>query len=415
MSQITRLASDDFEALFRITSNAYVRSDRSSATALEETLARFKKIQELPGSGGLYGAKHDGELMGGMLLLEFTMNLYGVTVKGAGVGMVAVGLVHKKQRVAKDLISFFLRWARREGMPVAMLYTFRPDFYRQMGFGWGTKTNHYHVQPASFPRGSREHVRILNASDAAAVHACYGQFYRRTHGMFERNVEHFEQMLGHAKQRVVGVERDGSIVAYLVWTFEPAHAENYMINNMDVAELVYEDGVALGELVAFLHTQSDQISRVVLHTQDAYLHHLLSDPRNASENFIATAHESNAQGVGILYRIVDLPAFFQALEGRTFGDQSCTVRFTITDDFLPENDGSTTVRFVHGRPEMSTDEAYDVEIRLECAHASSLLMGVLSVKHLHRYGLVDISNRDYLETLHQLLAVDEPPICMTYF
>ncbi len=350
-----------------------------------------------------------------MRLHDYTINLHGTTVKAAGVGMVAVGLVHKKQKVAKDLISYFLQWARDEGMPIAMLYPFRPDFYHDMGFGWGTKANHYQIRPVAFPRGSREHIRMLDASDAAAVHGCYQRYYERTHGMVARDAEHFKRMLESPKQRVVGVERDGALEGYIVWTFESSHPGNDMINDMQVSELVYENSAALSELCAFLQTQSDQINRVVLHSQDAYLHHLLKDPRNTSGNFTTMSHEINAQGIGLMYRLTDLSSFFRVLADHSFGDQTCTVRFTLADSFLPEMAGSTTVRFVEGRPEVDTNAAHDVEIRLDCTHAVELLMGVIPFKFLDRYGLVETSDRGYIETLQRMFAVDEPPICMTYF
>lgn len=415
MSQIKRLTSDDIPALLDIVSNAFSPWNVSTPEQRAETIERWTKLQDEPKTTGLYGAWRDDQLAGGMWLREFTMNLHGVTVRGAGVGMLAVGLLHKKQKVARDIVVYFLRWARAEGMPVAMLYPFRPDFYRNMGFGWGTKDNRYQIAPAAFPRGSREHVRMLTSADAAAVHACYTRFYERTHGMFARDLEGFEKTLNDPKVRAVGVERDGMIYGYLLWTFENAHRDNDMTTDMHVSALLYEDGSALGELCAFLQAQSDQIDRVHIHSQDAFLHHLLTDPRNSTANFLHMAHESNAQGIGIMYRVVDVPAFFRALEGRSFGDQTCLVRFTMIDDLLPENNTSTTVRFVDGRPSVVSDEAYDVEIRLPCAHASSLLLGVVTIKHLLRYGLVEISDHAYVQTLHQLFAADEPPICMTYF
>lgn len=34
---------------------------------------------------------------------------------------------------------FYLRHYRERGTPLTALYPFRPDFYRSMGFGFGTK------------------------------------------------------------------------------------------------------------------------------------------------------------------------------------------------------------------------------------------------------------------------------------
>ena len=86
-----------------------------------------------------------------MRLFDFRMTLHETAVSIGGVGGVAVDLAHKKQKVARDMILFFLRHYREKGAALTTLHPFRPDFYRQMGFGHGTKMNQYRVKPASLP------------------------------------------------------------------------------------------------------------------------------------------------------------------------------------------------------------------------------------------------------------------------
>jgi predicted acetyltransferase len=57
----------------------------------------------------------------------------------------------------------------------------------------------------------------------------------------------------------------------------------------------------------------------------------------------------------------------------------------------------------------------DVEIRVNVADLSSLVVGAVDFERLYTYGRAQISDLDYLETLQRLFAVARPPICMTGF
>jgi predicted acetyltransferase len=134
-----------------------------------------------------YGLFDDQQLLGGMQLHDFRMNIFGAMVAAGGVGYVAVDLPHKKEAVAKELLTFFVRRCRERDQPIALLYPFRPDFYKKMGFGYGAKISQYRVRPSSLPRGpSKTHVRRLCTSDAPLLTDCYNRFCAARHGLIER-------------------------------------------------------------------------------------------------------------------------------------------------------------------------------------------------------------------------------------
>lgn len=105
-----------------------------------------------------YGLFEDGQLLGGMRLHDFTMNMRGILMPVGGLGGVAVDLRRKKEKAARDMVHFFLEhYTGKTGLTA--LYPFRPDFYRKMGFGYGTKISQYAIKPDSLPRGSsKAHV-----------------------------------------------------------------------------------------------------------------------------------------------------------------------------------------------------------------------------------------------------------------
>ncbi len=284
-----------------------------------------------------------------------------------------------------------------------------------MGFGYGTKMDQYRLKPTAFPKGpSREHLRYLAREDRDALVACYRRVAARTHGMMDKTAREARRIFEHADHRVVGYLQDGQVRGYLMFTFELG--EHFVVNDLHVQEWIYETPDALAELMTFLHTQADQIRTVIVETQDEFLHHLLVDPRNGSDRLIPSVyHETNAQGAGLMYRVVDVAAIFDLLAERDFGGQSCTLKLTIADSFLAENDGSTLLRFEQGQVQRLEGGTPEVEVRLDIANLSSLLAGTVSFSSLHRYGLAEISDAAYVETVSRIFAVEQKPVCTTAF
>jgi len=54
-----------------------------------------------------YGLFEDGRLIGVMRLYDFTMKLLSTRTLVGGVGSVAVDLLHKKEKIARDMILYF--------------------------------------------------------------------------------------------------------------------------------------------------------------------------------------------------------------------------------------------------------------------------------------------------------------------
>ncbi len=361
-----------------------------------------------------HGLFRQGRLQGMMCFYDFSMNFLQARIPAGGIGQVAVALPHKKEHVAKEMMLYFLRHYRDRGTPLAALYPFRPDFYRRMGFGYGTKMNQYKVRPSALPRGpSKAQVRYLSEADRKALVACYQRYVANTHGMMEKSEREVKRLFA-PQHRILGYEQDGDIQGYLVFTFE--QGETFLLNDIQIKEFIYENLQALSELLTFLHTQDDQIRHIIVNTQDEYFHYLLVDPRNDSQHLIPDVyHETNAQGVGLMYRVLDAPRLFDLLRERDFGGQTCTLELEIADSFLPENAGSLLLSFEDGRVRQVRGRTPDVHVRLDIAEFSSLLTGSVDFCSLVRYGLAEIRQPEHTATINRIFAVDRKPICTTSF
>lgn len=416
MREIRLLTDQDLDVFVNLVANAYPGMKIVSAEDRERTKQRLLEVGAEDDTVSLYGLFQEGRLLGGMRLHDFTMNMLGISMPAGGVGLIAVHLAYKKEHVAKAMVEYFLRHCRERGAPIALLYPFRPDFYKQMGFGYGTKMNHHRIKPADLPRGpSKAHVRYLGTDDLPALSACYHRVARRTHGMIDKCPYEIRGLRQAPPERIVGYVREGRVEGYLVLGFE--HGETFIVNDILLREFVYETREALYELLTFLHTQADQIRYVILNTQDEWFHYLLQDPRDNPDGLLPriVAHQSNLQGLGVMYRVVDVPGILERLREHNFGGQSCRLDLVVEDTFLPENAGRTALQVEDGYLQPDPCPTADVEVTLGIATCSTLLMGTVPFRRLYTYGLADISDPAYVDTVDALFAVRDKPVCTTPF
>ncbi|VAW35000.1 hypothetical protein MNBD_CHLOROFLEXI01-730 [hydrothermal vent metagenome] len=364
----------------------------------------------------IYGLFEVDEMLGIMRLYDFRMNLHNSNILVGGIGGVGVNLLHKKERVAYDMMQFFLAHYREKGAALAALYPFRPDFYRQMGFGYGRKMNQYRIHPASLPNGRRQNVTFLDASHKQAFNDCYNRVMQVSNGLMAHSDFALEMVFTDTKLQKVGYWADGQLRGYLLFTFEPVPNGNFLRNNIEVRTLIYENVEALRGLLAFLRAQTDQIETIILNTQDEDFHLLLHDPRNGSHHLMPSVyHESNTQGVGIMYRVLDVSRLFDVLSDHNFAGQSCTVQINLTDSFWPKNAGSWRLVVENGSAILNPNAQPDVEIGLDVAEFSSLITGATTFRQLLAYGLATISDVSFADVVHQLFYTPHKPLCTTPF
>lgn len=417
MSTVKLIPKEDIKDFVNIARNAYPSMKVNSQEEIEKATERFSKMQEERKKINFYGLYRDDKMLGGMLHYDFIMNFSSQRIDAGGVGFVAVEFLHKKEKVAKDLITFYLNHYKERGTYMAVLYPFRPDFYKKMGFGYGTKMNQYKIEPRYLPKGSsKSNVFFIGEEDKEELLACYRRHMMKTHGMMEKSEQEVSNLFKNPQNRVVAYKKDNKILAYMAFSFKVDEKESFLITDINVNEFIYEDQNALLEIMTFLHSQSDQIRYIIVNTQDEYFHHMLSNPTNGTNNIIPSVyHESNIQGVGIMYRVIDIKGIFSTLEEHSFGNENCKLKLSIQDSFIQDNDRSFIIHFNEGRAEMKDDNDFEVEISMDIAEFSSLLVGSVNFKSLYRYGLANISDTSYIDTVNKLFYIEEKPICTTPF
>lgn len=400
----------------------YARVQLSAYPAIpgpaEKLVERINLMVENDDTSGLWGVFEEDRMTGGMRLLDFQVNYFGQFIPAGGVGSVAVDLPQKKKGTAKDIIQFFLQHFLDKQAYITMLYPFRPDFYHKMGFGYGQKNNQYSFSPDSLPGGRSGHgVDYLTPDDLPLLRTFCQEYAASRHGFCQKSSFELQGMLrNYAPNRtLVGYKRDGKLKGYIAFGFRKAHETNFVKNNLVIREWLWDGQEALLALCSFLHTQADQINRIVYATQDNDFHFLLRDVRNGSDNIIPSVyHESNTAGVGLMYRITGLGEFLKQTSYRNYNGQTLNLRLKVKDTFRPDNAGEYLLSFQAGRlvPAEHLDDA--VEMSIDIAELSALLMGSVDFGALYRLGKVQTAADD-VAVLERLFAVQRKPECITAF
>lgn len=414
---VRELKDEEFEDFQKIAMQAYpaMFPDNFTAEAKKGWLERMKSANKDSNSErNYYGVFDSDNLLGGMIYFDYTMTVFSQKIQVGGVGLICVDLLHKKQHVAKSIMKAFHDHYYNRGVPITILYPFRPDFYAAMGYGLGKKMNRYQFRPSDLPKNTKKHLIPLNPSHKTLVTECFNRYASNTHGMIQKTEAEIERLL--SSPNVIGFTNNGSIEGFLSFTFKKVDPDHFILHDLIIEELIYENADVLSELLTYLRSQADQVRNMFFHTQDDYFHYLLHDPRNREKNIFLVSQESNVQGLGIMYRIIDTQKLFSDLKNHNFGNQSVSLKLTLKDSFLPANDGSFVLKFDQGQSEIQKDSnSVDVEIFLDIKYFSSIFMGVVSFKKLYQLGLVTISDIKYLDIVNNLFVTDVPPITTQQF
>lgn len=416
---IRKLEKEEISNFVEVVVNAYPGTTKNTAEFKQRYIESLVSIQEKVDSIYFYGLFLNGKLIGGMRIHHFTMNVYGKLVEAGGVGLVAVDLLHKKEKVAKDLIDYFISYFKEKGTSIVMLYPFRPDFYKKMGFGYGTKMNQYQIEPASFPKAAtKEGLIYLDSSHKEQIKSCANRYACSTHGMVLKTDYDLEILFKNPDHKLVGFMKNGELRGYLVFTFKNVNNENFLINNMIVKELVYETPEALAQLSHFLHTQADQVNRIILNTQDNDIEYLINDSRNGSNHLIPSVyHETKTAGIGLMYKLIDVPSFLLQLPTDHLSEASCQVGIIVKDTLHSDEPQKWLLTYAKGK--FSVEEyalnSANIEAELDISDLSSLAMGAVDVNKLYQYGRLKINKREGLAVFKQLFSHSQKPICTAAF
>ena len=396
---------------------ARIQADATPAIPLsvEQQAERIAETNKRP-DVKYYGAYKGDKQVGGFNIWDFEMNMRQSMIKAGGVGCISVDLCHKKEKVCREIMRYFFDDLRKKGANMALLYPFNSAFYHRMGFGFGTLLQQFRLKPDGLTGGnSKSHITRLSEDSAGALAEFYNSRVKQTHGLITKRTDDFVRSLKNPASKIFAYV-DDKIRGYIISQFKKGSDESFLVNDMIIGELLFDSPEVFAELMTFVKSQSDQVRYVILNTQDEGLINTIADPRNHMDRILFAVYQEVCRtGLGIMYRICDVEAFFADIKNSRFGDLNMKLQINVNDSFIPENNRPFMLEFSGGQAAVTDNPAPDAELCIDIAELSSLVMGCVNLKSLVKYGKAKLSDHAYLDILSRSFMLDEKPVCLTYF
>lgn len=371
-------------------------------------------IEETPNEN-LYGVFKNDKVIAGMRTFSFEMNFCSTPIMIGGVGMIAVDLLHKKERNAYQLMQRFIQINQEQNVNIVMLHPFDVNFYKKMGFGLGSQTHQFYLRPEAFYNfAGKDHLVELTTDDRVHVLECYNSVYEKTHGMTKRFPYEKELDRPFNYGRVIGYRQDNEVRGYMV--IELTGKDLY------IHELFFELPEVMKEFSTFFHQQSDQVDKIIINSNHDDLIHFVRSPESGMKTMVdAPSSVDNNHlyntGVGVMYRIINSKVFFEELKNKNhvFACVSLSIKLTINDQFYPTNNEPFILKFVDGKIIEMNGAEFDTEIKMDISEFSAMVMGTVNFKTLHKWGSASISNPEYINHVNQIFLTGDKPVCTKAF
>ncbi len=415
MRRIIQINENHIDDYTDIAFNAYPSFKELEKEAVDEykriTIETMKNDPDVT----FYGMFQDEKLIAVMRLFDFKMNCFGKMASVSGIGYLGVHLMYKKEKIALSMIKFYEQVYKKKDIPIGILLPFRPDFYKKMGYGIGTKLNQYRLPPNRIPAYYGESDLRYIEDDFEKIFTCHERVAYKTHGMIMKIKDEIRDLTNDPYNKIIAnYDEDGDIDGYIVFKFQNGKEGNYTINNIYVKELVYENRDALRKILGFLRKQDDQVNLVIFNTMDEDFHYLFDNPLNDSLNYTPYGYiESNTQAVGAMYKLFDIRRAFKQLSYRNYNNANINIRFLIEDE-MSKSETEVIVNFIDGIANLDAKE-FDITMRIKTSYFSSLFLGCTSVKGLYDLGLLELDNGEYLEEINKAFYYSDKPVCYTDF
>lgn len=381
--EIKRIPESDFAQMIKIVQGAYAGSFNGSQQEAERLDTVFKTMtsegQIIP-----LGAYDNTELMGSVFHYTFDTNFHNNMIKTAGIGTLAVDLLHKKKGVAKALIDASFELAHDDEISLYYLYPFNTKFYRNFGFGYGNPISTYCFASEDV-KVRKTQVELKACSDLEAVFKLHNNRVKTTNGMSLKSYIDQKKLKNLKNGRIISAYDQDILVGYMVMSQKSLDPMNSQSQKIVVQELMYTTRQALYAFMNFFASQKDQVDYIEYATFDKQFHFLLSNTK-----FVPKPQTLDI--ISLKFADVGLGLMPLALEPQVLLDY-LTTQTRFNAEFVVSYPKKPTQSYLMG--------GSDVVIKLSINAFSSWVTGVVSLQDLYEHG--DLESSD----VSRLIAVDQ--------
>ncbi|MBI9013044.1 MAG: GNAT family N-acetyltransferase [Clostridiales bacterium] len=391
--EIKIIPKEDYNKMSQIQQAAYASSFKGTKDEIKILSDIFSDFTD-NGDIRAIGA-YDGETMlGCVLYYDFQTNFHQEIITTAGIGSLAVDLLHKKKHVAHALINHSFELARQEGSDLYYLYPFSTKFYRNFGFGYGSPMYTYCVAPKDFvDKGDKSILSYGSESDYEKVFELHDTLAKNTQGMSMKTYGDKRRIREMKMGKLVLAKDKEELIGYLIYTQKGLSESNNQSQKMVIAEMFYSNSKALNAFGSFFNSQKDQMDYIQIATHDGQFQQLLNNtcfvPEPKTMDIISLKVADKSLGL-MPYALEP-----QNLLNRLKVELSHQLSFTIKH---PRSENKTAV----------VGQGDPISITLTINEFSSWITGVITLKELFDLGQLKSDHPELLRKIDQQMYFESP-------
>ncbi|MCS6882965.1 MAG: GNAT family N-acetyltransferase [Oscillochloridaceae bacterium] len=315
-------------------------------------------------------------------------------VPAAGIGAVASAPQARRQGHVALLLRHLADELRAGGVPLAILYPFKPSFYRRYGWaifferrmysGPPERFASFRAAPGAWERAGAEQIEEFDRIYRGALRGRFGPIARDAAWWRDR-VLHAH---GRPRQAYIWRDEQGQGRSYLIY-----HLRNDDDGRrMEFRELVALDPTARAQLFHFIAGHQDQVQRVRFRAPaDAPVNLLFPDPLECSVE------------PDFMLRLLDVPA---ALEAYPFAPgASGRLTLAVHDDWIAENAAVFALEFAAGRCQATRlPVGAPADLCCEVGTLAQIYSRYLRPRTAAAFGVLEARRREALDLAEQAFA-----------
>lgn len=356
-------------------------------------------------------AEEDNKIVAALSGIPYEVWLGGVKLPMLGLAGVANSLESRRQGYASKLCTEAIKRGREQGYVISVLYPFRFDFYRKLGWGAVGELIEYRINASSIPNyETRKNVRRFVEDDLTKLSECYQRFVEKNNCLAERSLVVWNSKLKSVRNRsflLFVYESEGKISGYVLFEFK---VEDDMFNQeIIVRELIYEDSSSYQGLLGFIGSLSDQVRTLRYSAQvDEAFHYILKNPRDIDNpTLLGLVSKTGSYGFSYMLRVLDVE---KALRARAnYNNITGTATLLIKDEQITENNGFFQITLLNGKLEVKkVDLLKTACISMTIDVFSQLYSGALTLERANFLGLATVNENSVISWLDKALSQPKP-------
>lgn len=337
----------------------------------------------------------DGDVLAARMVGSDFVSQYGdAAVTTCGIGGVTVAAEYRSRGLLGDLFATTLRAARDSGAAISTLYPSAPGIYRRFGYEVVTDFTTARVPThalAAIRRPVGVTTRRATVDDLDAVRDVYTAWTRGQNGTLTRRGVCFDpeaaQQITEYDGVTLAVDEDGTVIGYVAWDRGQGSSATSTIEVSDLYAIRLDGYRALLSMIGSFVT-------VTPHTT---IEGAVDDLARMS---LPSLRWDVEQSSPYMMRVLDVAL---AVTQRTYARVLSTdVSFTLSGDFLTENDGGYAITISGGQATCTRVDPVDRTLTPQ--GLALLYAGVQSCANLRTLGYLDGGDTDDDDTWDVLFS-----------